>query len=76
MIPKRCIEELEVAVPDLETQRHVAEIDVLARREHDLATRLADKKLTFTSIALLSQVQKPSPTAMGLGDLVPEKPER
>jgi len=67
MIPKRCIEELEVALPDLETQRHVAAIDALARREYELATRLADKKLTFTNLALLSQVQKTQPHGNGAG---------
>lgn len=61
MIPKRCIEELAVAVPDLETQRHIAAIDTLARREHELAAQLADKKLELTNFALLSQVQKAQP---------------
>lgn len=76
MIPKRCIEELEVAVPDLETQRHIAEIDALARREHELTTRLADKKLAFTNFALLLQAQKTQPHGNGAGRSGARKPKR
>lgn len=67
MIPKRCIEDLAVAVPDLETQRHIAALDALARREHALATQLADKKLELTNFALLSQVQNAQPHGNGAG---------
>lgn len=76
MIPKRCIEELEVAVPDLETQQQVAEIDSLARREYELTTLLADKKLAFTNFALFSQVQKTQPHGNGAGRSGARRPKR
>ena len=44
MIPKSCLDNLEVTVPDLETQRLIVEIDLLARRERELMNQLAEKK--------------------------------
>jgi len=67
MIPKRCIEDLEVIVPDLETQRRVAQIDALARRERELMVRLAEKRQQFMSFALLRQVQEAQPHGNGAG---------
>lgn len=70
MIPKGCLDDLEVAVPDLATQRLVAELAALARREHELAVRLADKKLELTSFALLAQVRDARPHGNGAGRMV------
>lgn len=67
MIPKSCLDRLEVPVPDLETQRRIVEIDALAKREHELSKMLADKKLEFTSFALLQQVRKAQPHSNGTG---------
>lgn len=67
MIPKACLDDLEVAVPDLETQRLIVEIDSLARREHALARQLADKKLELTSFALLRQARNAQPHGNGAG---------
>lgn len=58
VIPKPCLDELEVLVPDLATQRLVVEIDALARREHALMRELADRKLELTRSALLRQVRR------------------
>jgi hypothetical protein len=58
MIPKACLDDLEVELPDLGTQRLIVEIDTLARREHTLTHQLADKKLELTSFGLLQQVRK------------------
>jgi hypothetical protein len=58
MIPKGCLDNLEVELPDLDTQKLIVEIDTLARREHALAYRLADKKLELMSFALLTQARK------------------
>jgi len=57
MISRPCLENLEVVVPDLATQRLVTEIDRLARRECTLMTELTEKKKRFTSFVLLDRVQ-------------------
>lgn len=57
MIPKSCLHDLEVAVPDLVTQRRIVEIDSLARRERALMHELAEKKLALTGAALLAQAR-------------------
>jgi hypothetical protein len=67
MIPKACLDNLEVELPDLGTQRLIVEIDALARREHTLTHQLADKKLELTSFALLQQVRKAQLRAMTTG---------
>lgn len=70
MIPKACLDSLEVELPDLETQRRIIEIDSLARREHALALQLADKKLELTSFALLTQARKTQLHGNGAGQSV------
>lgn len=67
MIPKGCLDDLEVPLPDLEAQRQISEIDALARREHTLAQQLADKKLELTSFALLAQARNAQPHGNGAG---------
>ena len=69
LIPKACLDDLEVELPDLDTQRLIAEVDALAQREHTLAHQLADKKLELASFALLKQVQKAQPHDNGAGPL-------
>jgi hypothetical protein len=58
MIPKAALDELEVELPDLETQRLITSIDTLARREHQLAHELADRNFELTGLALLKQTQR------------------
>lgn len=70
MIPKGCLDDLEVHIPDLETQRLIVEIDQLAQRESELMVRLAKKRKAFTSFALLEQVRKAQPHGNGAGRLV------
>jgi hypothetical protein len=70
MIPKACLDDLQVELPDLHTQKLIVEIDALARREQALAHELADKKLELTRFALLTQVRKAQPHANGAGRLV------
>lgn len=61
MIPRPCLEDLEIELPDLGTQRHVVEIDRLARRETELLTLLAEKRRTFASATLLAQIRRKRP---------------
>ncbi len=67
MIPKGCLDGLEVPVPDLATQRLIVEIDRLGQRERTLMAELAAKKKEFTSFALLAQVRKAQPHGNGAG---------
>lgn len=67
MIPKPCLEDLEVTLPDLATQRRVVEIDRLSRREGELMALLAEKKRTYTSFALLRQMRNAQPHGNGAG---------
>jgi hypothetical protein len=70
MIPKACIDDLDVPVPDLSTQRLIAEVDRLTRREATLLASLAEKKKEFTSFVLLEQVRKAQLHGNGAGRLV------
>lgn len=67
MIPKACLDDLDVAVPDLASQRLIVQIDELARRERDLMHQLADKKQKLTEFALLRQARNAQPHANGTG---------
>ncbi len=60
MIPIGCLSSLEIPLPDLATQRAIAEIDRLAEREHDLATRLAGKRRQLTAFALHERANRNS----------------
>lgn len=52
MIPKSSLEDLEVSLPDLETQRFIALADALSQREEVLSQLLAQKKRELTSMIL------------------------
>lgn len=67
MIPRPCLENLPVALPDLRTQQLVAEVAQLARRERALTEALAEKRQAFTGFALLDQVRKTCPNGPRTG---------
>ncbi|WP_298936873.1 restriction endonuclease subunit S [uncultured Ruegeria sp.] len=67
MIPKGCLDSLEVPLPDLATQQRIVEVDALAKREDALMIDLAQKKKLFTSFVLLEQVRKAQPHGNGAG---------
>jgi hypothetical protein len=52
MIPMAVLENLEIAVPDLPTQRRIVELDTLARREAQLLRRLAARREDLVSLIL------------------------
>ena len=60
MIPIGCLSDLEIAVPDLATQRTIAEVHRLSAREYDLATRLANKRRQLTAFALHERANRHS----------------
>lgn len=65
MIPMGCLSDLEIAVPDLATQRAIAEVADLAAREQELATRLAEKRRQLTAFALHERANRMSANQNG-----------
>ncbi|WP_076367758.1 restriction endonuclease subunit S domain-containing protein [Phaeovulum vinaykumarii] len=57
MIPMPALENLEIAVPDLSTQKRVVELSALARREGQLLRQLAARKDDLVS-AILGEAVK------------------
>lgn len=54
MVAKSALETLEIALPDIQTQRRIVEFADLARRERDLLEALASKRFSLNT-ALLSR---------------------
>lgn len=52
MIPMKALERLEIAVPDLATQRRIVELDALARQEGRLLRELATHRERLSSLIL------------------------
>lgn len=57
MIPMAVLENLEIAVPDLPTQKRIVELDALARQEGQLLRELAARREELVS-AILGDVAK------------------
>ncbi|MBB4023818.1 restriction endonuclease subunit S domain-containing protein [Actibacterium naphthalenivorans] len=57
MIPKTVLENLEIAVPDLTTQKSIVELNALARQEGQLLRRLAARRENLLS-AILGEAAK------------------
>ncbi|WP_217808059.1 restriction endonuclease subunit S [Halomonas sp. CSM-2] len=52
MIPMKVLEQLEIVVPDLATQRRIVELDALARQEGRLLRELATHRERLSSLIL------------------------
>lgn len=65
MIPIGCLSSLEIPLPDLATQRAIAEVADLAARDHELAKRLADKRRQLTAFALHERANRSSSNQNG-----------
>ena len=52
MVPKSCLDDLQIDVPDLETQRRIVMIDALAKKEATLMRHLVEKKSSLTNLQL------------------------
>ncbi|MDQ0288573.1 restriction endonuclease subunit S [Oligosphaera ethanolica] len=53
MISKETIEDLEVALPSLETQKNIVELAVLSAREQSLLQKLADARKQYLNATLM-----------------------
>lgn len=73
MIPIGCLSSLLIPLPDLTTQRAIAEVDHLAAREHALTTRLADKRQKLTAITLHERANRQSTDNNGAGRTVAQR---
>jgi len=76
MIPMSCLSELEVPIPDLETQRAIAAIDTLAQREFLLASRLAEKRRQLLSASLLRAAHESIHNQIGTPTAVASRPAK
>jgi hypothetical protein len=57
MIPKAVLEQLEVPLPDLETQSLIVSVHKLAKREGSLLRDLADRREQLSSIILAERAR-------------------
>jgi hypothetical protein len=55
MIPRSGLDDLELDVPDLATQRRILAVDALAERERELSRLAAETRRTLTSRILLAR---------------------
>lgn len=56
-IPVRALEQLDIAVPDMPTQRRIVALDALMRREKQLLRRLAERRERLFSTILETAVR-------------------
>ena len=56
-IPMRALEQLDIAVPDMPTQRRIVALDALMRREKQLLRRLAERRERLFSTILETAVR-------------------
>lgn len=62
MIPRSSLDDLELDVPDLETQRKIIAVDALAERERELSLSAAEIRRTMMSLILLERSSGTRPT--------------
>lgn len=55
MIPRSSLDELEIDVPDLETQKKIIAIDALAARELELSLAAAEARRKLISLSLIER---------------------
>ena len=62
MVPKSSLDDLEIDLPDLETQRRIVMTDELAAREATLMRLLADRKRDLTNRLLAESARRTLPS--------------
>jgi len=65
MVSRATLEKLQIAVPDLETQQRILQVDALAERERELAQRLTLKHYELIHRILVERAQEHT-TASGM----------
>ena len=65
MVPRSSLENLKIAVPSLETQQRILQLDALAERERDLAEQLTLKRHELIRRLLVERARK-RPKASGM----------
>jgi hypothetical protein len=58
MVPKSSLDELEIDVPDLETQHRIVAIERLAERERALSVLAAEKRRELISLVLVDRARE------------------
>lgn len=58
MVPKSCLDNLHIDVPDLETQRRVVAVDALAESENKLTLTLAEKRRELSRLLLTQHAHR------------------
>ena len=57
MVPRSSLDDLEIDIPDIATQRKVVAIDALAERERQLSILAAERRRRLTSMILADRVK-------------------
>lgn len=58
MIPRSSLDDLELDVPDIEAQRRIVAVDVLAERERELSQLAADTRRKMMSLILVERASR------------------
>lgn len=61
MIPRSSLDDLELDVPDIETQRRIAAVDALAERERELSQLAAEARRKMMSLILVERASRMRP---------------
>ena len=58
LIHKPTLENLEIIIPDLETQRLIVELSTLQKREKEILEAIAEKRMQVTNQILINELKK------------------
>ncbi|WP_416193558.1 restriction endonuclease subunit S [Nitrobacter sp. TKz-YC01] len=61
MIPRSSLDDLELGVPDIETQKKIVAVNVLAERERKLSLLAAEKRRKMMSLILVERASRMRP---------------
>lgn len=61
MIPRSSLDDLELDVPDIETQRRIVAVDALAERERELSQLAAETRRKMMSLILVERASRTRP---------------
>lgn len=58
MVPRSSLDDLDVDIPDIETQLKIVAVDLLAERERELSCRAAETRRKITSLSLAERASR------------------